>query len=80
MIINSSLAIEITICVSLGIGVIIAFILYNRYNRIHQEKSNDDEQKNIEFLPTSGNEEFLVQNTLIAYYEQQRNELIERQK
>ncbi|CAF5116782.1 unnamed protein product [Rotaria magnacalcarata] len=26
------------------------------------------------------NEDFLVQNALVAYYEQQRNELIERQK
>ena len=49
-------------------------------SRVHQEQFDDDEPKTIEFLPTSINEELLVQNALIAYYEQQRSELITRQK
>ena len=48
-------------------------------SRIHQEQFNNNEPKTIEFLSTSVNEE-LVQNALIAYYEQQRYELITRQK
>jgi hypothetical protein len=48
--------------------------------RIHRKEFSDDEPKNIEFLSTSVNEELLVQNAFIAYYEQQRSELIERQK
>jgi len=48
--------------------------------RSHPDIFNNDEQKRINFLPTSVTEEILVQNTLIAYYDQQKNELIERQK
>ncbi|CAF3910564.1 unnamed protein product [Rotaria sp. Silwood2] len=47
---------------------------------IYQEILSHDEQKKIELLSTSINEELLLQNTVIAYYEQQRNELIEQQK
>ncbi|CAF1004639.1 unnamed protein product [Rotaria magnacalcarata] len=72
-----NIVIEIAICVILGIGIIVVLILCNR---AYQRNSNSDERKKIEFLSTSMNEDFLVQNALVAYYEQQRNELIERQK
>ena len=44
------------------------------------KKSNDEKHEKIDFLPVTVNEALLVQSTLMAYYEQQRNELIERQK
>lgn len=94
MIVDFSLAIEIGICVTLVIGIIIALIFYDRYKymslvsinrsktfcRLDQEKSDNAEQNKIEFLSTSVNEELLVQNVVLAYYEQQRQELMERQK
>jgi hypothetical protein len=92
--IDFSLAFEIIIFAILGIGLIVALIFCNRYSfflvvfdnkngnirSVYSSKSYNREKKRIEFLPTSINEEFMVQNALMAYYEQQRNELIERQK
>ncbi|CAF3484211.1 unnamed protein product [Rotaria socialis] len=76
-----NIVVEIAICAILGIGIIVVLILCNRnIYRAYQRNSNSDEREKIEFLSTSTNEDFLIQNALITYYEQQRNELIERQK
>jgi hypothetical protein len=48
--------------------------------RVREKRFSDDESEKIDFLPTSVNEELLVQNVLFTYYEQQRHELAERQK
>ncbi|UJR37994.1 hypothetical protein I4U23_030676 [Adineta vaga] len=71
------LAFEIIICVLLAIGLIVTLIFCNN---MPSRKSNNEKQEIIKFLPTTINEELLVQSTLMAYYEQQRKELIERQK
>ncbi|CAF0890620.1 unnamed protein product [Adineta ricciae] len=71
------LAFEIIICAFLIIGLIV--VLMFCYN-VPSKKSNDEKHEKIDFLPITANETLLVQSTLMAYYEQQRNELIERQK
>ncbi|CAF0727704.1 unnamed protein product [Adineta steineri] len=72
------LVIEITVCAILAIALIGALLFCNKvYSR---ESDNNGDTKKIDFTTTSMNEELLVQNALMTYYEQQRNELIERQK